>query len=271
MLFRLLLIVVLFAGFLFAQEHNFYDATLIGIFSAISNEYTTILDIAPLPEFDELTHLDNENFNQGLESISRFNDILADYQSISQSVEDSGESCMDYDTCEIISNDYIKCTYFRDKGDYSITVIQEITPTYYTYKVYCSGIFEGVDYGSMYLLQDQHISKCATYFVCEHYLLPSPPEHANQLSRSTEYCIDDGISIWKLTTYSWDCVANYLHPFGRSEMILDGNTIGFTLYAWSFRDEELYPFWIGTWDFESLEGYWFSLDEDGILQETGPM
>ncbi|MCK4671783.1 MAG: hypothetical protein KAT47_04505, partial [Candidatus Aegiribacteria sp.] len=85
--------VVLFAGFLPAQEHYFYDNTLIEIFSSISNEHTTILDIAPLPVFDdELIHLDNENVDQVLESISIFNDILADYQSISQSVEDSGES-----------------------------------------------------------------------------------------------------------------------------------------------------------------------------------
>ncbi|MCD4701131.1 MAG: hypothetical protein K8S24_04660 [Candidatus Aegiribacteria sp.] len=272
MLLKLFMSVVLFAGFLPAQEHYFYDSTLIEIFSSISNEHTTILDIASLPVFDdELVHLDNENVDQALESISRFNDILADYQSISQSVEDSGESCMDYDTCEIVSENHVECTYFRDKGDYSITVIQEITPTYYMYDMYCSGVFEGVDYGSMYLLQHQYITKCVTHYVFEYYLPPSPPEFANQQLYSIEYLKDDESMILKSTFYAWDYVVNYHHPFSRSEMLFKDNIVGFTLYAWSYNKEDLYAFWIGTWDFESLSGNWLSVDEDGILQAAGPM
>ncbi len=61
MLLRILLTVVLFAGLVSAQENNgdkiikpelkhyFNDTTLIEIFSDISKENKTFLDIAPLP------------------------------------------------------------------------------------------------------------------------------------------------------------------------------------------------------------------------------
>jgi len=144
MFFRLLLSFVLFTGFLSAQENNgdktiksglehyFSDTTLIEIFSTISKEYKTFLDIAPIPIFDELTDLDNENVDQVLESIRRFNDLVNNNQKILGSVEQSVKSSKDYDTCEtdIVST---VCTYFRDKGDHSITVVQEISIHWITY------------------------------------------------------------------------------------------------------------------------------------------
>ena len=164
MLFRLLLIAVLFAGLLSAQENNgdkrtkselenySIDTTLIEMISDISKENDMFLDIAPIPIFDELTDLDNENVNQIFESISEFNDLINNDQKKLGAVEQSVKSSKDYDTCEtdIVSTE---CTYFRDKGDYSITVKQEISARMYTYAVYISGVFEGVDYGNMYLLQ----------------------------------------------------------------------------------------------------------------------
>ena len=88
MFFRLLLSFVLFIGLLSAQENNgdktiksalehyLIDTTLIEILSDISKEYDTFLDIAPIPIFDELTDLDNENVDKVLESISEFNDLI---------------------------------------------------------------------------------------------------------------------------------------------------------------------------------------------------
>ena len=127
MLLRILLTVVLFAGLVSAQENNgdkiikpelkhyFNDTTLIEIFSDISKENKTFLDIAPLPIFDELTDLDNENVDQVLESVSEFNDLVNNDQKSLGSVEQSVKSSKDYDTCEtdIVST---VCTYFRDKG-----------------------------------------------------------------------------------------------------------------------------------------------------------
>ena len=142
MFFRLLLSFVLFTGLLSAQENNgdkiikpeleqyLIDTTLIEIFSAISKEYDTFLDIAPIPIFDELTDLDNENVDQVFESISEFNDLVNNDQKILGSVEQSVKSSKDYDTCETYSV-FTECTFLRDKGDYSITVKQTINPTSY--------------------------------------------------------------------------------------------------------------------------------------------
>ena len=70
--------------------------------------------------------MDNENVDQVLESVSEFNDLVNNDQKPLGSVEQSVKSSKDYDTCEtdIVST---VCTYFRDKGNYSITVVQEIT------------------------------------------------------------------------------------------------------------------------------------------------
>ena len=211
MFFKLLLTVVLFAGLLSAQENNgekiikpelkhyLIDTTLIEIFSIISKEYDTFLDIAPIPIYDELTDLDNENVDQVFESIGRFNDLINNNQKILGSVEQSVISSRD---CETVVN-YTECTYFIDKGDYSITVKQEITqyPLFtYTYKVYFSGVFEGVDYGSMYLLQDYNfMGEEDNYLsIWEFYQPPSPPWCANQPSLTILYLTDDDGS----TTYT---------------------------------------------------------------------
>jgi len=277
MFFRLLLSFVLFTGFLSAQENNgdktiksglehyFSDTTLIEIFSTISKEYKTFLDIAPIPIFDELTDLDNENVDQVLESIRRFNDLV--------------------NNCETFMI-YTECTYFRDKGDYSITVKQETTPTSNTYEVYYSGVFEGVDYGSMYLLQHQSfIGKDDFIFIWEFYQPPSPPECTNQRRLTIQYITyDDGsttytpwgtsssrVSSIQETLYAWDYTVNYNHPFDHGKMTIDGNELILQNFAWSYKNEELYLWWLGIWDFESHTGTWITFDEDGIVQNTGPM
>jgi hypothetical protein len=71
------------------------------------------LDIPPLPIFDELTDLDNENVNQVLESTERFNELVNKAQNILGSVKQSVKSSKDYDTCETFMS-WTECTFFRD-------------------------------------------------------------------------------------------------------------------------------------------------------------
>ncbi len=68
--------------------------------------------------------MDNENVDQVFESISEFNDLVNNDQKKLGSVEQSVKSSKDYDTCETFMS-ITECTFFRDKGDYSITVKQE--------------------------------------------------------------------------------------------------------------------------------------------------
>ncbi len=263
---------------------NNNDSALVDLFTDISQNYNTVLDIAPIPIFDDLTNLNNEYVDQILESISKFNDLLKNPQDIPELIEKSGTLSLDYDTC-VTSGNYTECTYFRDKGDYSITIKQEISPTYTTYKVYYSGIFEGVDYGSMYLLQDQFIGFGGISFYWDFYRPPSPPEFANQKHLSITYLLqDDETTIYtpwgavgsresylNMTFYVWDYILDANRPTMCNEMILDGNILNLKIWAWSFNKEALFISWIATWDFESKSGIWASFDEDGILQNTGPM
>ena len=298
MLLRLLLTVVLFAGLVSAQENNgdkiikpelkhySIDTTLIEIFSDISKENKTFFDIPPIPIFDELTDLDNDNVNQVLESIGAFNDLVNTDQKKLGSVEQSVKSSKDYDTCEtdIVSTE---CTYFRDKGDYSITVKQEISARMYTYAAYISGVFEGVDYGSMYLLQDQKITFEEKRFNWGFYRPASPPECANQIYHFIDiYHFDDETTIctpWgtssnqeivhKSTHFVCYVVLGKKvhHPIRRHEMSIHGNELRLTIFNWSYKNEKLYLFWSGTWDWNSQSGTWISFDEDGMVKNTGPM
>ncbi|MCJ7647291.1 MAG: hypothetical protein MUP85_01635, partial [Candidatus Lokiarchaeota archaeon] len=61
------------------------------------------------------------------------------------------------------------------------------------------------------------------------------------------------------------------HTMGCDEMIIDGNILTLRSSNWSFKNERLYPCWVGTWDFESHTGTWISFDEDGMVKNTGPM
>lgn len=264
--------------------NNNSDSALVDLFTDISNNYNTVLEIAPIPIFDDLTNLNNEYVDQILESISKFNDLLKNPQDIPESIEKSSKLFLDYDTC-VTSGNYTECTYFRDKGAYSITVKQEISPTYYTYKVYFSGIFEGVDYGSMYLLQDQFMGFEGISFYWNFYRPPSPPEFANQKSLSITYLIqDDETTIYtpwgavgsrasylNITFYVWDYILDDNRPSSCNEMILDGNILNLKIWTWSYNKEELFCFWIANWDFESKTGTWASFDENGIPQNSGPM
>jgi len=282
MLFRLLLTVVLFAGLVSAQENNgdkiikpelkhySIDTTLIEMISDLSKENDMFLDIAPIPVFDELTDLDNENVNQIFESISEFNDLINNDQKKLGSVEQSVKSSKDYDTCETFMNN-TECTFFRDKGDYSITVKQNFNPTSYNrYSIYCSGVFDGVDYGSMYLLQDQYMDFEGKGFSLLFYRSPSPEVYANQLWHTHDILVfDDESTIYTPwgtssnremvfidTNYDWDYTVDYNHPFSLSKTSLKGNILTMLISTWSFNKEALYIFWLATWDFESHSGTW---------------
>ncbi|RKY96511.1 MAG: hypothetical protein DRQ13_05805 [Ignavibacteriae bacterium] len=306
MFLRLLLSLILFTGLLSAQEdsgdkrtkseiENYsIDTTLIEIFSTISKEYDTFLDIAPIPIYDELTDLDNENVDQVLESSRRFNDLVNNDKKILGSVEQSVKSSKDYDTCEtdIVST---VCTYFRDKGNYSIKVVQEISIHWITYKVYYSGdfkgvdflpgVFESLDYDSIYLLQDQLIWKNGKYFIAAFYRPVFLPEFSNQIWHTSEIFIFDDettiytpwgtssnqVILYKSTDYEWDFLEKYNHPSGSSEMRTEGNILTLRISNWSYKNEQLYHFWVGFWDFESQKGTWITFNEDGIVQNTGPM
>jgi len=297
MLFRLLLSVVLFVGLLSAQENNrdkrtkselenySIDTTLIEMISDISKENDMSLDIPPLPIFDELTDLDNENVDRVFESVSEFNDLINNDQKKLGSVEQSVKSNKDYDTCETFMNN-TECTFFEDKGDYSITIKQNFNPTSYNrYSVYWSGVFEGVDYGSMYLLYDRYIAFKERGFSLQFYRSPSPEVYTNQLWRTHEMLVIDdestiytpwGISsnremVFMTTHYIWDYVVDYNHPISLNKMSLKGNVLTLSISAWSYNKEALYPFWLATWDFESHEGTWMHIDENGVVQNTGPM
>ena len=297
MLFRLLLIAVLFVGLLSAQEdsgdkrtksklENYsIDTTLIEMISDISKEFDMFLDIPPLPIFEELTDLDNENVDQVFESISEFNELINNDQEKLGSVEQSVTSSKDYDTCKTYMN-ITECIFFRDKGEYSITIKQNINPTSYNrYGIYLSGVFDGVDYGSMYLLQDQYRAFGGKGLSLLFYQSPSPPECANQLRRTHEILIVDdestiytpwGISsnremVFITTHYVWDYVLDYNHPTSLSKMSLKGSVLTLSISTWSYNKEALYPFWLATWDFESHSGTWMHIDENGIVQNTGPM
>ncbi len=300
MLLRLLLTAVLFAGLVSAQENNgdktikpglehyLNDTTLIEIFSSISKEHKTFLDIPPLPDFDELTDLDNENVNQVFESVSSFNELVNNGQKILGSVEQSVKSSKDYDTCETFMSNG-ECTYFRDKGDYSITVKQEFTHYYNIYEVYISGVFEGVDYGNMYLLQHQSYmgKEEELLFILEIYLPASPPECANERFYTVEYIVyDDETTIYtpsgtiinqeiSYTSTNYACYPVFgkkdSHPMSSDKMTVDGNELIFVISNWSYKNEELYPWWIATWDWNSRSGTWITFDEDGMVKNTGPM
>jgi len=309
MLIRLLLIAVLFAGLLSAQENSgdktikselepyLNDPTFIEIISTISKEDKTFLDIPPLPIFDELTDLDNENVNQVFESVSEFNDFINNEQKKLGSVEQSVKSSKDYDTCEtdIVST---VCTFFRDKGNYSITVVQEITPHWITFKEYYSGVFNGVDSlpdpvlferldldFEMHLYRDRFMTRDGKRYLVQWYRPPSPPERAKELWFTLEMLvIDDETTIYtpwgtssnqvilfKSTNYEWDFLEKYNHPGGSSEMRTEGNKLTFRISNWSYKNEQLYHFWVGIWDWNSQSGTWISFDEDGMVKNTGPM
>jgi hypothetical protein len=179
------------------------------------------------------------------------------------------------------------CTYFRDKGDYSITVKQEFSHHSNTYEVYISGVFEGVDYGNMYLLQDQTIFTDGSLFNWNFYLPASPPECANQLFYTIEhYVFDDETTIYtpwgksrnqeivvKSTNYFCYPVFGKKkhHPLGCDEMIIKGDELRLIIYNWSYKNEQLYPWWLATWDWGLRSGTWITFDEDGMVQNTGPM
>ena len=77
--------------------------------------------------------------------------------------------------------------------------------------------------------------------------------------------------VFMTTHYIWDYVVDYNRPTTLNKVSIDGNLITMSISTWSFNKEALYPFWLATWDFESHSGTWMHIDENGIVQNTGPM
>ena len=138
----------------------------------------------------------------------------------------------------------------------------------------------------MYLLQDQsYMGKEGAFFLLEVYRPASPPECANELFYASEYIVSDDettiytpwgtssnqVILYKSTDYEWDFLEKYNHPSGSSEMRTEGNKLTLRISNWSYKNEQLYRFWVGTWDWESQSGTWISFDEDGMVKNTGPM
>jgi hypothetical protein len=175
--------------------------------------------------------------------------------------------------------------------------VQEITPPLITYEVYYSRIFEGVDslpvpgvfesldYDSMYLLQDQIIHKDGKRFIWNFYRPVFLPEFSNQLWYTIQFYVTDdettiytpwGTSsnqsiVWENTHYVWDYVVDKNRPSGSNKMISSGNELRFIISNWSYKNEQLFYFWVGIWDWGSQSGTWITFNEDGMVKNTGPM
>ena len=175
--------------------------------------------------------------------------------------------------------------------------MQEITPHWITFEEYYSGVFNGVDslpvpgvfesldYDSMYLLQDQIIHKDGKRFIWNFYRPVFLPEFSNQLWYTIEHYVNDdettiytpwGTSsnqemVFMITHYVWDYVVDYNRPSYSNKMIASSNELRFIISSWSYKIEQLYPFWVGIWDWNSQSGTWIIFDEDGMVKNTGPM
>ncbi len=295
MLLRLLLTVVLFAGLVSAQENNgneiivsdlqpsLNNVSLDEIFSMIPDENNAFVNIAPIRIAEELTQLENENIDEVMESIDRFNKLIANHQNIG-SQEQAVKSPNDYDTCETNFN-YTECTFYRDKGEYSITIVQGIAQMYTTYTVYYSGVFEGVDYGEKYKIQDHYIQKDGKVLNILFYRPPVPPESANNIHHEYDFRIfddsttiytpwgtfDNKVLVFKEIFYEWEVNSRVNHQNIHQTASIDKNILRLGIDFWNINKEELYHAWVAMWDFEEMEGTWMSFDPDGRLKNTGPM
>jgi hypothetical protein len=147
------------------------------------------------------------------------------------------------------------------------------------------GVFESLDYDSMYLLQDQIIHKDGKRFIWNFYRPVFLPEFSNQLWYTIQFYVTDdettiytpwGTSsnqsiVWENTHYVWDYVVDKNRPSGSNKMISSGNELRFIISNWSYKNEQLYYFWVGIWDWGSQSGTWITFNEDGMVKNTGPM
>lgn len=264
-------------------SHN--DSTALAeIFRDISKDYHTIMDIAPIPFPSEFLNSEDEYVKKVEELIENFNTLIKNPQNTDSLNQKSIEVTNNYTKhCET-DGAITECIYEEDHGAYKITIEQYITPGGMTYEVYYSGIYEGVDYGDMYEVQEYIFSPDGKSFFLLCYKAPVPPESAGELSYTFSMQVLDEMTIYTpwgeehvrnvLYTsyvYIWDNVKKENHISLGSLDAWNSNILNTTLFNWSIIKEEVYVNWIGTWDFENLEGEWCSYDDDQKVIDCGPM
>jgi hypothetical protein len=263
-------------------SHN--DSTaLVEIFQDISNDNHTILDIPSIPVPDEFLNSGDAYIKQVAELIEMFNNFIKNPQNTDSTDLKSIEATSYTKHCETFGA-FTECVFEQDHGAYKITIKQVLGPGGTTYEVYYSGIYDGVDYGDMYEVQENIFSPDGKSFYLFVYKIPVPPESAGELQYTYSMQVLDEMTIYtpwgeehvrnviySNYIYQWDINKKESHINLGCQDIWEGNSLTMNLMYWSVAKEENYVGWVGTWDFEKLEGEWCSYDDDEMVIECGPM
>jgi len=263
-------------------SHNDSTAVL-EILQDISKDYHTILDIAPIPIPDEFLNSENEYLKQIVASIEQFNKLIKNPQNIDTTNHKSVEATTYTKHCETYGTT-TECIYEEDHGAYHITTDMLYGPEFIVISVYYSGIYEGVDYGEMYEIQEQILSRDCKYFSFTVYRAPVPPESAgeplfffsmqvmNEMSIYTPWGSENNLDVEYVSIiYLWDNFKKENHIEIMEDDRWIGNILGMTTFYWSLGKEEIYVSWTGAWNFDELTGSWCSYDDDGHIVDCGPL
>jgi hypothetical protein len=263
-------------------SHN--DSTaLVEIFKDMSKDNHTIIDIPSIPVPDEFLNSGNEYLQEVAELIEKFNGLIINPQNIDDTDYKSTESVNFTKNCET-DGMFTECIYEEDHGEYKITADQNIGPGGTSLDIYYSGIYDGVDYGEMYEIEQYTISQDGKSMYIFIYKVPIPPESAGELAfyYSIEELDEKTIytpwgeehsrdMMYTSYIYIWDNVKKENHENIGCQEKWEGSTLTSNLINWSAAKEEIYISWISTWDFDKLEGEWCSYDDDELVKDCGPM
>lgn len=263
-------------------SHN--DSTaLVEIFKDISKDNHTIIDIPPIPVPDVFLNSENKDMQEVADLIENFDSLIINPQNIDDPNYKSTASVNFTKNCET-DGMFTECIFEEDHGEYKITVDQNIGPSGTSLDVYYSGIYDGVDYGEMYEVQQYELAPNNKSIYIFIYKIPVPPESAGELAYSysieeldektiytpwgEEYTRD---MMYTSYIYIWDNVKKENHEEIGCQEKWEDNTLTSNLISWSAAKEEIYISWISTYDFNKLEGEWCSYDDDEHVKDCEPI
>ena len=266
------------------------DSIMTDLFSELSGNGHTIMDISPIPiqtELYDYAEMDT-SFRIAIDAIDAFNEVIEHPGillglSLKSTLEKSWEfkGCEEYGTMS-------ECTWIQDHGEYAYKCVQTtqgLTSSIIN-DIYIGGTYDGINYSN--LNEDEYylLSQWTTMFndlqiTITTFFAPFNDDVAGEVEFFYQYIAGESRTIYtpwgterinnsiiNSLIYIWDAIHG-CHPSISTTLQWEGSMLTTLTSTYCANYEDLRMFYSSAYDFDEHEGAWCIYDCDEIPIDCG--
>ncbi len=274
------------------------DTVMIELFTEISPENETFMDIAPIPippELYDYAEIDT-NFQRVIQFYEDFNDMIENPGFLLETSSLKSGEALHWKSlgCEEFPLEHKSiCKRERDHGEYKFTAIQtfdHLTGSKFL-ETFIRGVYYGFDYDEWggykdddegYRIHDWLVTNHDTTTIINTYYTPFNDIIANKPKSTSTYTVGEGYTIytpWGGEDYIRhvmyiDIIYSYDYINGHHESMQSfsewlGDLLTTISSSWCLLESEMRIKYISYYDFDTHAGNWCSFDCDEVVIDCG--